>query len=53
MASERKFYGWHLVAALWVIYLINVGYAMYGASVERPWVWGLLCSCCSRDCPVP
>ena len=33
MASERKFYGWYLVAALWVIYLINVGYAMYGASV--------------------
>lgn len=33
MTSERKFYGWHLVSALWIIYLINVGYAMYGASV--------------------
>ena len=33
MVTERKYYGWYLIAVLWVIYLINVGYAMYGASV--------------------
>jgi MFS family permease len=33
MAGDRKFYGWILVAALWVIYFINGPFPMVGGSV--------------------
>lgn len=33
MPQSTKFYGWYMVAALWVIYFLNVGFPMYGGSV--------------------
>jgi MFS family permease len=33
MDSSKKFYGWKLVAALWVIYLLNMGFPLYCAAV--------------------
>jgi MFS family permease len=33
LASERKFYGWTLVGALWVTYLLNMGFVLYGGVV--------------------
>jgi hypothetical protein len=30
MAKDRKFYGWKLVAALWFLYLLNLGFPLYG-----------------------
>ncbi len=33
MTEERKFYGWKLVAVLWILYFINVAFPYYGASV--------------------
>ena len=33
MGSEQKFYGWKLVGALWIIYLINLGFPLYGGAV--------------------
>lgn len=29
-SSNRRFYGWTIVASLWVIYFLNVGFPMYG-----------------------
>ncbi|MDT8902583.1 MFS transporter [Anaeroselena agilis] len=31
--NEQKFYGWYMVAVLWVIYLINLGFPLYGGAV--------------------
>ncbi|GEA14730.1 hypothetical protein E308F_09720 [Moorella sp. E308F] len=33
MSENRKFYGWTLVAVLWVIYLLNMGFPLYGGSI--------------------
>jgi MFS family permease len=33
MANEQKFYGWNMVAVLWVVYLINLGFPLYGGAV--------------------
>ena len=34
MAKKQKhFYGWYLVAALWLIYFFNIGFPMYGGTV--------------------
>ena len=33
MTEQQKFYGWYIVAALWLIYLINVGFIFYGSNV--------------------
>jgi len=32
-AEKKKFYGWKLICALWFIYFINMGFALYGGSV--------------------
>ena len=29
-AGTKRFYGWVVVASLWVIYFLNVGFPMYG-----------------------
>lgn len=31
--KNNRFYGWYLVAALWLIYFINIGFPMYGGTV--------------------
>ncbi|HBT46798.1 MAG TPA: MFS transporter [Peptococcaceae bacterium] len=33
MGNNRKFYGWALLGVLWVIYLLNMGFPLYGGSV--------------------
>jgi MFS family permease len=33
MAKDRKFYGWKLVAALWFLYLLNLGFPLYGGTI--------------------
>ncbi|TWH45018.1 MFS transporter [Sporomusa sp. KB1] len=33
MASEQKFYGWKLVGVLWTLYLLNMGFPLYGGAV--------------------
>lgn len=33
MGNEQKFYGWKLVGALWVLYLLNMGFPLYGGAV--------------------
>jgi MFS family permease len=33
MGQEREFYGWKLVAALWVVDLINMGFPVYGGAI--------------------
>ena len=33
MGNEHKFRGWHMVAVLWVLYLINMGFPLYGGTV--------------------
>lgn len=33
MESVKKFYGWKLAVALWVIYFINMGFPFYGGTV--------------------
>jgi MFS family permease len=33
MGSEQKFYGWKLVGALWFLYLLNMGFPLYGGAV--------------------
>ncbi|SDF33258.1 MFS transporter [Sporomusa acidovorans] len=33
MSDERKFYGWNLVGVLWFIYLLNMGFVLYGGVV--------------------
>lgn len=33
MGNEQKFYGWKLVGALWCLYLLNMGFPLYGGAV--------------------
>src|SRR5512139_433156 len=33
MEGKRAFYGWKLVAALWVLDLINMGFPLYGGII--------------------
>lgn len=33
MRKQKHFYGWYLVAALWLIYFFNIGFPMYGGTV--------------------
>jgi Sugar phosphate permease len=33
VSNEQKFYGWKLAGALWVVYLINLGFPLYGGAV--------------------
>ncbi len=33
MVNEQKFYGWKLVVALWFLYLLNMGFPLYGGAV--------------------
>ena len=33
MKKQKHFYGWYLVAALWLIYFFNIGFPMYGGTV--------------------
>lgn len=33
MTGEKKFYGWYLIAAFWLIYFINIGFVFYGSNV--------------------
>ena len=33
MANEQKFYGWKLVGVLWTLYLLNMGFPLYGGAV--------------------
>ncbi len=33
MAERKGFYGWYLIAALWLIYFTNLGFVYYGGSV--------------------
>ena len=33
MENEQKFYGWKLVGALWFLYLLNMGFPLYGGAV--------------------
>lgn len=33
MGDERKFHGWYMVAVLWLLYLINMGFPLYGGNV--------------------
>lgn len=33
MGNEQKFYGWKLVGALWFLYLLNMGFPLYGGAV--------------------
>lgn len=33
MGKGQKFYGWKLVGALWAIYLLNMGFVLYGGVV--------------------
>ncbi len=33
MGNERKFYGWNMVGALWMTYLLNMGFVLYGGVV--------------------
>lgn len=36
--SQRGFYGWPLVAALWVVMAINLALPLYGASILNPYM---------------
>ncbi|MBN1383176.1 MAG: MFS transporter [Deltaproteobacteria bacterium] len=36
--GKTKFYGWKLVTVLWVIYLINIGFCMYGGIVVNTYM---------------
>jgi len=31
--QKKKFYGWNMVGALWIIYFINMGFALYGGTI--------------------
>lgn len=33
MSNEQTFYGWKLVGVLWLIYLLNMGFPLYGGAV--------------------
>ncbi|MBU2700975.1 MFS family permease [Sporomusaceae bacterium BoRhaA] len=33
MEKPKKFYGWKLVGVLWVLYLLNMGFPLYGGAV--------------------
>jgi MFS family permease len=33
MNNHRNFHGWHMVAVLWVLYFINMGFPWYGGTV--------------------
>ncbi len=33
MGDGQKFYGWKLVGVLWIIYLLNMGFPLYGGAV--------------------
>ncbi|VBB05786.1 Hypothetical protein LUCI_0997 [Lucifera butyrica] len=33
MEERQKFYGWKLVGALWFLYLLNMGFPLYGGTV--------------------
>lgn len=33
MGNEQNFYGWKLVGALWFLYLLNMGFPLYGGAV--------------------
>jgi sugar phosphate permease len=33
MEKEQNFYGWKLVGALWFLYLLNMGFPLYGGAV--------------------
>lgn len=33
MGNQQKFYGWKLVGALWFLYLLNMGFPLYGGTV--------------------
>ncbi|WP_434133285.1 MFS transporter [Sporomusa sphaeroides] len=33
MGNEQKFYGWKLVGVLWTLYLLNMGFPLYGGAV--------------------
>lgn len=33
MGNEQKFYGWKLVGVLWALYLLNMGFPLYGGAV--------------------
>ena len=33
MNEHQSFYGWKLVGALWFIYLLNMGFPLYGGAV--------------------
>lgn len=33
MGNEQKFYGWRLCGALWFLYLLNMGFPLYGGAV--------------------
>ena len=36
MGNDQKFYGWKLVGALWFLYLLNMGFPLYGGGVGWP-----------------
>ena len=33
MVAEKKFEGWNMVFVLWLVYLVNLGFPLYGGSV--------------------
>lgn len=33
MEKKQKFYGWYMVLVLWIVYLINLGFPLYGGAV--------------------
>lgn len=33
MEKQKEFYGWKLVGVLWVLYLLNMGFPLYGGAV--------------------
>lgn len=33
MSESESFYGWKLLASVWLIYFLNMGFALYGANV--------------------
>jgi MFS family permease len=33
MEKSQEFYGWKLVAALWLLYLMNLGFPLYGGTI--------------------
>lgn len=38
MDHTKRFYGWTLVAVLWVIYLLNMGFPLYGGSIVNTYM---------------